>query len=106
VREVRAARRVALYGVGREGLVMRALAMRLYHAGLRAFVVGDMAAEPVGPGNLLMVSARRAGTPSVLPMGSLYELSLWLLGDLLIEALKQAEGLDPQEMQTRHTNPE
>ena len=24
-----------------------------------------------------------AGTPSVLPMGSLYELSLWLLGDLL-----------------------
>ena len=46
-----------LHGVGREGLMMRALAMRLYHLGLDAHVVGDMAAPPVGRGDLLLVSA-------------------------------------------------
>jgi 6-phospho-3-hexuloisomerase len=51
------ARRIVLYGVGREGLMMRALAMRLYHLGLDAHVVGDMAAPPVGPGDVLVVSA-------------------------------------------------
>ena len=52
-----AAKSVALYGVGREGLMMRALAMRLYHAGLDAHVVGDMSCPPVGLGDLLIVSA-------------------------------------------------
>ena len=51
------ARRIALYGVGREGLMMRALAMRLYHLGLDAHVVGDMSAPPLGSGDLLVVSA-------------------------------------------------
>lgn len=157
VTEVQAAGRVALYGVGREGLVMRSLAMRLYHAGKQAFVVGDMAAEPIGPGDLLIVSAgpgefatvtalmavahgagartlafsaepggltsrqadvllhlpaqtmhsdesRHASTGSVLPMGSLYELSLWLLCDLLIEELKRAGGISAPAMRERHTN--
>ncbi len=52
-----AARRLALYGVGREGLMMRALAMRLYHLGLDAHVVGDMSTPPLGAGDLLIVSA-------------------------------------------------
>lgn len=52
-----AARRIALYGVGREGLMMRALAMRLYHLGLDATVVGDMRCPPLGSGDLLVVSA-------------------------------------------------
>lgn len=56
-REIAKARRVVLYGVGREGLMMRALAMRLYHLGLDAHVVGDMSAPPVGRGDLLIVSA-------------------------------------------------
>jgi 6-phospho-3-hexuloisomerase len=55
--EIIAARRVVAYGVGREGLMMRALAMRLYHLGLDAHVVGDMSSPPVGPGDLLLVSA-------------------------------------------------
>lgn len=55
--EIAAAGRIALYGVGREGLMMRALAMRLYHLGLDAHVVGDMACPPVGTGDLLIVSA-------------------------------------------------
>jgi 6-phospho-3-hexuloisomerase len=57
VEELARARRVVCYGVGREGLMMRALAMRLYHMGLDAHVVGDMSCPPVGPGDLLLVSA-------------------------------------------------
>lgn len=52
-----AAQRIALYGLGREGLMMRALAMRLYHLGLDAHMVGDMSCPPVGAGDLLIVSA-------------------------------------------------
>ena len=54
---IAAARRIALYGVGREGLMMRALAMRLYHLGLDAHMVGDMSCPPMGAGDLLIVSA-------------------------------------------------
>lgn len=49
--------RVALYGVGREGLMMRALAMRLYHLGLDAHPVGDMTTPPLTSGDLLLASA-------------------------------------------------
>lgn len=52
-----AAGRIACYGVGREGLMMKALAMRLYHLGCDAHVVGDMTAPPVGKGDVLLVSA-------------------------------------------------
>lgn len=51
------ARRLVLHGVGREGLMMRALAMRLYHLGMDAHVLGDMTTPPVGAGDLLVVSA-------------------------------------------------
>ncbi len=57
VAELAQAQRITCYGVGREGLMMRALAMRLYHMGLDAHVVGDMSCPPVGPGDLLVVSA-------------------------------------------------
>lgn len=57
IAEIRRARRIALYGVGREGLMMKALAMRLYHLGLDAHPVGDMTTPPVGPGDLLLTSA-------------------------------------------------
>lgn len=50
-------RRIALYGVGREGLMMKALAMRLFHMGLDAHVVGDMTTPPLGEGDALVVSA-------------------------------------------------
>jgi 6-phospho-3-hexuloisomerase len=51
------AKRIALYGVGREGLMMKSLAMRLFHLGLEAHVVGDMTTPPVGADDLLIVSA-------------------------------------------------
>lgn len=55
--ELLKARRIATYGVGREGLMMRALCMRLMHLGLDAHVVGDMATPPLGEGDALVVSA-------------------------------------------------
>ena len=51
------ARRIVVAGVGREGLMMRALAMRLFHMGLDAHVTGDMTTPPIGAGDLLIASA-------------------------------------------------
>jgi 6-phospho-3-hexuloisomerase len=44
--EIVKARRIATYGVGREGLMMKAFCMRLFHLGLNAHVVGDMTPPP------------------------------------------------------------
>ena len=66
VEELAGAGRVVCYGVGREGLMMRALAMRLYHMGLDAHVVGDMSCPPVGAGDLLVVSAGPGAFSTVL----------------------------------------
>ena len=51
------ARKIVLYGCGREGLMMRALAMRLHHLGLHVAMQGDMAAPPLGPNDLFLCSA-------------------------------------------------
>lgn len=57
VAEIAAARRIALYGVGREGLQVKGFAMRLFHLGRQASVVGDMTVPHLGAGDLLVVSA-------------------------------------------------
>ena len=57
VEAVARAKRIALYGVGREGLQIKGFAMRLFHLGCDAHMVGDMTTPPVGPGDLLIVSA-------------------------------------------------
>ena len=53
------AHRIALYGAGREGLAIKGFAMRLFHLGLDAHVVGDMTTPPIGPGDLLIVTSGR-----------------------------------------------
>ena len=57
VEAIRHAGRVMLYGCGREGLMMRALAMRLHHLGLDVVMQGDMTAFPLGPGDLFLCAA-------------------------------------------------
>ena len=52
-----AARKIVLFGCGREGLQMRGLAMRLFHLGRDATVWGDMSMPAVGRNDLLIVSA-------------------------------------------------
>jgi 6-phospho-3-hexuloisomerase len=51
------ARRVMLYGCGREGLMMRALAMRLHHLGRDVCMQGDMTAFPLASGDLFLCAA-------------------------------------------------
>lgn len=48
---------VFVYGVGREGLMMKGLVMRLFHLGLRAYCVGDMTTPPISVSDLLLLSA-------------------------------------------------
>lgn len=54
---VLAAKRIAIYGAGREGLQMDGFAMRLFHLGLDVHLVGDMTTPPIGMGDLLIVSS-------------------------------------------------
>jgi 6-phospho-3-hexuloisomerase len=55
--EIIRARTIVCFGLGREGLIVRAFCMRLMHLGLRAFVVFDVTTPPVGSGDLVVVSA-------------------------------------------------
>ena len=66
--EIAAARTIALHGVGREGLQMKGFAMRLFHLGLHAHVVGDMTTPPIGHGDLLIVSAGPGQFSTVLAL--------------------------------------
>lgn len=57
--------RVFLYGVGREGLMLKALCMRLAHLGLSVHFVFDMAAPPISASDLLIASAGPGGFSTV-----------------------------------------
>jgi 6-phospho-3-hexuloisomerase len=57
IEEVVKAKRIVVFGLGREGLQMRGFAMRLFHMGRDVAVWGDMTAPAVGPGDLFLVSA-------------------------------------------------
>jgi 6-phospho-3-hexuloisomerase len=70
-----AARRIAIYGAGREGLQMDGFAMRLFHLGLDVHVVGDMTVPPLGAGDLLFVSSGPGASN---------------IGDALIEVAREA----------------
>ena len=151
---IAAANTIALHGLGREGLQVKGLAMRLFHLGLDAHVVGEMTTPPVGKGDLLICSAgpgdfasiaalmkiaKDAGAKtaivtaqpasnlarsadhvlhipaqtmaddqgakiSVLPMGSLFELSQMLVFELLALRLRDIKGETAASMRERHTN--
>ncbi len=66
--EILRAGRIICYGVGREGLMVKALAMRLMHLGLNAHVAGDMTTPPIGKGDLLLVSAGPGSFSTVLAL--------------------------------------
>ena len=158
--ELVAARRIACYAGGREGLVLRGLVMRLFHAGLDAHYAGEMTCPAVGPGDVVVLScgpgristvealagvahrdgARvvcftaqpqeppadradlvvpvraqtmaddlRGGSESVhggtvLPMGSAYEIAMFVLVDLITNRVRERRGESTEEMRSRHTN--
>jgi 6-phospho-3-hexuloisomerase len=154
VDETARAKRIALYGVGREGLQIKGFCMRLFHLGRQAAMVGDMTTPHIGTGDLLIVSAgpghfstvaalmgvaRRDGartlivtaqpngecaraadivlpipaqtmaddtgpSTSVLPMGSLFEGSQYILFEVMILKLRDRLGVTPDAMRANHTN--
>jgi 6-phospho-3-hexuloisomerase len=57
IKEILKAKRICLYACGREGLMIKAFAMRLFHLGLDVHMVGDMTTPPVGKRDLLIVSS-------------------------------------------------
>jgi 6-phospho 3-hexuloisomerase len=57
--------RVFLYGVGREGLMLKGLCMRLAHLGLSAHFVFDMTTPPITTNDLLIASAGPGGFSTV-----------------------------------------
>jgi 6-phospho-3-hexuloisomerase len=63
--ELIAARHVVSYGVGREGLMMSAIAMRLMHAGFRSYFVGEMVTPPVRQGDVFLASAGPGHFPTI-----------------------------------------
>lgn len=68
ISEILAARRIILYGTGREGLMVKALTMRLYHLGLDVHYIGDMTTPPGGESDLLIVAAGPGGSTTVLAL--------------------------------------
>jgi 6-phospho-3-hexuloisomerase len=149
------ARKVVVFGGGREGLQIRGFAMRLFHLGRDVAVVGDMTAPAVGPGDLFVATvgpgeistalallqvAKNAGASilvltaqptgraaafadftlvipaqtmaddqgpnasAVLPMGSLYEGSLFIVFEVMIAKLRAMLEVSPEAMRANHTN--
>lgn len=56
---------VFLYGVGREGLMLKALCMRLAHLGFSSHLVFDMTTPPITTNDLLIASAGPGGFSTV-----------------------------------------
>src|SRR5436305_12057796 len=57
IEEIVKARRIVVFGLGREGLQMRGFAMRLFHMGRDVSVWGDMTTPALGAGDLFIASA-------------------------------------------------
>jgi 6-phospho-3-hexuloisomerase len=71
IEEIVKAKRIVVFGLGREGLQMRGFAMRLFHMGRDVVVWGDMTMPALGPGDLptartLVDVAHKAGARTAL----------------------------------------
>lgn len=105
-REALAARRIVCAGAGREGLMVRAFAMRLMHLGLDAHVAGDMATPRVGPGDpligtleALLARARQAQARTLVmtaapdgPAAALADVVIVLPGQTMADDLGAGAG--------------
>jgi 6-phospho-3-hexuloisomerase len=54
---LQSAQKIILHGLGREGLQMRGLTMRLFHLGLDVHMQGEVTSPPLGKGDLFFASA-------------------------------------------------
>lgn len=65
IKKIQCHKRIFVYGMGRSGLMLKALAMRLMQIGLQAFVVGETTTPSVEKGDLLIVASASGETDSV-----------------------------------------
>lgn len=125
--------RVFLAGAGRSGLALKSFAMRLTQLGKQAFVVGEttqlvqFAATAIDVGATIWLwstgtdstIARQsqfvtllagkskfadADTATKQPMGSLFEQSVWLFGDIFTMDYMQRYQITESFMKARHSN--
>lgn len=64
--QIRASQRLFLFGAGRSGLMMRALATRMTHLGLSVNVVGESTCPALRPGDLLIAASGSGTTRTTL----------------------------------------
>lgn len=64
--KIKSHQRIFVYGTGRSGLMLKALAMRLMQIGLESYVVGETTTPSVGEGDLLIVASASGETGSVV----------------------------------------
>lgn len=62
--------RIFVAGAGRSGLMMRAFAMRLMHAGFQAYVVGEAVTPGLQAGDLLIIGSGSGETGSLVHMAA------------------------------------
>jgi 6-phospho-3-hexuloisomerase len=67
-RQLSEAKRVVVYGCGREALQIRGFATRLFHLGFDVSVVGDMTCPPVGPGDVFLATSGPGELATVLAL--------------------------------------
>jgi 6-phospho-3-hexuloisomerase len=91
-RLIEEADRIVLYGAGREGLMMRALCMRLFHMGLKVAMVGDMTTPPVGVGDLFFASS---GPGTLGTAGELMRLARGAGAEVLLVTAEARAPLAP-----------
>ncbi|WP_202983829.1 SIS domain-containing protein [Gilliamella sp. ESL0254] len=65
IQKIQQHNRIFVYGTGRSGLMLKALAMRLMQLGLNAFVVGETTTPSTQQGDLLIVASASGETNSV-----------------------------------------
>lgn len=63
--EINSHKRIFVYGTGRSGLMLKALAMRLMQLGYDSYVIGETTTPSVGDGDLLIVASASGETQSV-----------------------------------------
>ena len=66
VKKIKAHTRIFVHGLGRSGLMMKAMAMRLAQAGYTAFVVGDATTPAITKDDLIFVASASGKTPGAL----------------------------------------
>jgi 6-phospho-3-hexuloisomerase len=114
IREIVQAKRVFIYGLGRERLMLQAFGMRLMHLGIQVHIVGDVTSPAIQAGDLWITSSGtgklatvealmdivKASAARVAFFTAFPEAELPLRADLIIHIPAQTMKEDTDEMKS------